>query len=82
MNKNYPDITQGVKTCFLCNMEDESNLHLWQCPEAITLLIPNIFNNFAIKLQANADSPACTWQVAIGFCAIFSWTRKPMSEFY
>ncbi|UZO06299.1 uncharacterized protein OCT59_026628 [Rhizophagus irregularis] len=61
-------------------MEDESNLHLWQCPEAITLLIPTIFNNFAIKLQANADSPACTWQVAIGFCAIFSWTRKPMSE--
>ncbi|CAB4478701.1 unnamed protein product [Rhizophagus irregularis] len=36
-------------------MEDESNLHLWQFPEAITLLIP-IFNNFAIKLQANADS--------------------------
>lgn len=49
LNKNYPDILKGLKTCFLCKTENETNLHLWQCQETLTLLAP-IFNNFVIKL--------------------------------
>ncbi|GBC44856.2 hypothetical protein RhiirA5_417186 [Rhizophagus irregularis] len=37
LNRNYPNV---LNICFFCDNTQESNEHLWTCPQTNTLLIP------------------------------------------
>jgi hypothetical protein len=68
----------SLKTCFHCNTEEESNEHLWKCPQPLNLLRP-IFNKHELilnnLLKTHADTLEILIDNTIRRTLTFAWTR-------
>ncbi|PKY59610.1 hypothetical protein RhiirA4_482490 [Rhizophagus irregularis] len=51
LNRHYPLLMNGFNQCFFCENENETNDHLWTCPN-IRMTIQQLFIDLSTKLIA------------------------------
>jgi hypothetical protein len=79
LNQNYPRIMNQLKSCFHCNIENETNEHFWICPETISQLRPVFIKHEKILitlLQQHSDNYNSLIENTIKITRIFSWSRN------
>jgi hypothetical protein len=71
---------QGYDQCFLCEMDKETNDHLWNCPKVLDILKPifkKYYDKYKTLITSESDSTYALYSDAITRCPIFKWTKKP-----
>ncbi|PKB94808.1 hypothetical protein RhiirA5_438002 [Rhizophagus irregularis] len=79
LNRNYPELLENFDTCFLCSNNKETNDHLWNCSQVLTIITP-IFEEFHKKFKtlitSESDSLYALYSDAITRNSVFKWTKK------
>lgn len=76
MNRNYPKLMNNFTTCLLCNNDDETNIHIWNCP-AFFATIKDCFRTLAgslsLLLKKEGDKLTITVDDTIKYSPTFRW---------
>ncbi|GBB94883.1 hypothetical protein RclHR1_24300002 [Rhizophagus clarus] len=84
LHKYNPDLFSTVLLCWHCQLEKETNQHLWLCPTILKKIKPQ-FKQLTLRFIALVHSSADTLQVDISNTfrtnPIFSWSFRSSDRF-
>ncbi|POG67801.1 hypothetical protein GLOIN_2v1843361 [Rhizophagus irregularis DAOM 181602=DAOM 197198] len=83
LNRNYPDLIKENEPCFLCSLHIETNDHLWNCPQVLSIIKPifeKFYEKFKTIITSESNSVYALYSDSITQNPIFKWTKKPPTQ--
>lgn len=81
LNRNYPELLKDNNTCFLCNSYIETNNHLWNCPQVLSIITPifaTFYEKYKTLITSESTSLYALYSDHITRNPIFKWIKKPL----